>query len=241
MLEKTRGIVLHTIKYSDSGIVVQFYTRKFGRLSALIRGIRKKKSGKHSIMFQPMFIIDMEMYYKPSREMQLLKEFSLSRPFYDIHSNIRKSSVALFLGEVLSSVLREESPQEELFDYIEQSMISFDEARDNYANSHIAFLAGLSTRLGFEPVKRGDPSEIFFDLLNGRFLATPPVHGEYAPENVSRVLAEFLETPEDKAGNIVLTGKQRNEVLETILRFYSLHLPSLRKINSLDVLKEVFN
>lgn len=240
MLEKTRGIVLHTIKYSDSGIVVQFYTRKFGRISTLIRGIRNKKSGKHSIMFQPMFIIDMEIYFKPSREMQLLKEFSLARPFYDIHSNIRKSSVALFLGEVLSSVLREESPQEELFDYIEHSMILFDEAKDNYANSHIAFLTGLAGRLGFEPVTRNDPSETFFDMRNGRFLASPPMHGEYANETVSRILAGFLEASEGMAGKIVLTGKQRNDVLDTILKFYSLHLPSLKKINSLEVLKEVF-
>lgn len=241
MLEKTRGIVLHTIKYSDTGIVVQFYTRKFGRISALIRGIRKKKSGKHSIMFQPMFIIDMEMYHKPSRDVQLLKEFSLSGPFYDIQTNIRKSSVALFLGEVLSSVLREESPQEDLFDFIERSMIMFDAAKDNYANFHISFLTELSGWLGFEPAKPGNPDEVFFDMRNGRFTVTPPFNGEYAAEGVSKILARFIETPEEQAGTIVLTGKQRNEVLETILKYYSLHLPSLKKINSLDILKEVFS
>jgi DNA repair protein RecO (recombination protein O) len=77
MLEKTRAIVLHQIKYTDSGIIVQMYTRKFGRQSFLIKGMRKKKSGKHNILFQPMFILDMELYYKSSREMQTLKEFSV--------------------------------------------------------------------------------------------------------------------------------------------------------------------
>src|SRR5512133_4122672 len=126
MIEKTRGIALQQIKYSDSWIVVQLYTRKFGRLSVLIKGMRKKKTDRHNILFQPMFILDLEIYYKPSREMQGLKEFSPAWSPYEIYSNIRKGAVALFLGETLSSVLREESPNEALFDYIEKSVIYFD-------------------------------------------------------------------------------------------------------------------
>ena len=97
MLEKTRGIILHQIKYTDSGIVAQIYTRKFGRQSFLIKGMRNRKAGKHNILFQPMFILDLEMYYKASREMQILKEFSVSFTPYDIYSNIKKSCVAIFL------------------------------------------------------------------------------------------------------------------------------------------------
>ena len=154
MLEKTRGIILHQIKYTDSGIVAQMYTRKFGRQSFLIKGMRNRKTGKHNILFQPMFILDLEMYYKPSREMQILKEFSVSFTPYDIYSNIKKSCVAIFLGEVLTSVLKEESPHEEMFDYIEESIIYFDKCKEGYANFHIAFLAGLSSFLGFEPGPR---------------------------------------------------------------------------------------
>ena len=78
MLEKTRGIILSQIKYTDSGIVVRLYTRNFGRQSFLIRGMRNKKTGKHNILFQPMFILELEMHYKASREMQTMKEFSVS-------------------------------------------------------------------------------------------------------------------------------------------------------------------
>lgn len=240
MLEKTRAIVLHQIKYSDSGIVVHLYTRKFGRQSVLIKGMRKKRSGKHNIMFQPMFILNVEMYYKPSREMQTLKEFSMAWTPYEINSNIRKSTVAMFLGEVLSSVLREESPHEELFDFIENSIIYFDSCIEDYANFHIAFLAALSRFLGFEPSPAGSPDNVYFDMRNGIFVPVPPVHGEYASETISAILAVFFTSPYDSANKILLTGKLRNEVLESIVRFYSIHLPALRKINSLDVLKEVF-
>jgi DNA repair protein RecO (recombination protein O) len=241
MLEKTKGIVLHSIKYSDSGIVVNLYTSKFGRLSVLIRGIGRKKTGKHNMMFQPLFILEMEIYYKSSREMQLLKEFSVMYPFYSLISDIRKSSVAIFLGEVLSSVLGEETQNAQMFEYIEDSILWFEAAQDDFANFHIVFLTGLTSYLGIEPLRRQDKNEVFFDMRNGRFLSSPPLHGDYAGENISIILSDFLVSTQPEAEKISLSGKQRNEVLDTLLKYYSIHLPALKKINSLEILKEVFS
>lgn len=238
LLEKTKGIVLHQIKYSDSGIVVHLYTRKFGRQSVMIKGVRSKKAGRHAVMFQPMCILDLEMYYKPSREIQLLREFSMPFPPTGINNDIKKSVVALFLGEVLSLILKEESPNELMFDYIESSVLWFNEC-ESCLNFHISFLAGLSRYLGFEPARRKDPDQVFFNLRSGNFVRIPPEHSDYAPESVSSYLYLFFGLPIPEGGNIALTGKQRNEILETMVKYYSHHL-SLRKINSLDVLREVF-
>jgi DNA repair protein RecO (recombination protein O) len=240
MLEKTRGIILHQIKYTDSGIVAQLYTRNFGRQSFIIKGMRNRKSGKHNILFQPLFILDLDIYFKTSREMNILKEFSVSYSPYDIYSDIKKSSVAIFLGEVLTSVLKEESPHEEMFDYIEKSIIYFDRCKESYANFHIAFLAGLSSFLGFEPGTRRDSHDSYFDMTNGIFVPIPPVHGNYSNPEISDILAEFFLVSYNNIRNIILNGTMRNEVLDTLLRYYSLHLPGLKKINSLEVLKEVF-
>jgi DNA repair protein RecO (recombination protein O) len=241
MLEKTKGIVLHQIKYTDSGIVTQIYTRKFGRQSFLIKGMRNKKTGKHNINFQPLFILDMELYYKAAREMQTLKEFSVSFAPYDIYSNIKKSSVAIFLGEVLTSVLKEETPHDEMFKYIEESIKYFESCKESFANFHIAFLAGLSSFLGFEPHPRLEKEDQFFDMLNGIFVPVPPVHGNYANEEITNILADFFVSSYDSISNISLSGKMRNDILETLVRFYSLHLPGLKRIKSLEILKEVFS
>jgi DNA repair protein RecO (recombination protein O) len=241
MLEKTRGIILNQIKYTDTGIIARLYTKKFGRQSFMIKGMRKRKSGKHSILFQPLFILDLELYYKPSRDLQTLKEFSVSFTPYEIYSNIKKSCVAMFLGEVLTSVLREESPHEEMFDYIEESIIYFDKCTEGFANFHISFLAGLSSYLGFEPSTRSDRDNIFFDMANGDFVPIPPLHGNYANEEISDILAAFFSSSYDTGNSISLTGTLRNEVLDILVRYYALHLPGLKKINSLEVLKEVFS
>jgi DNA repair protein RecO (recombination protein O) len=241
MLEKTSGIILNQIKYTDSGIIARMYTRKFGRQSFLIRGMRNRKAGKNNILFQPLFILDLEISYKASRELQSLKEFSVSFTPYDIYSNIKKSCVAIFLGEVLTSVLREESPHEEMFDYIRDSIIYFEKSKEGFANFHLVFLAGLSSFLGFEPSQRNNDDELYFDMINGNFVPLPPVHGHYANAEISNTLALILNLSYDTAYTITLTGILRNEILDTLVRYYSLHLPGLKKIKSLEILKEVFS
>jgi DNA repair protein RecO (recombination protein O) len=241
MIEKTGAIVLHQLKYTDSGIIVQVYTRKFGRLSFLVKGMRNKKAGRHNIHFQPLSILDLVIYFRASRTIQLLKEFTVTYSPAGLQNNVIKTCTALFIAEVLTSVLKEESPHPELFDYINNSIIYFNESPERFLNFHISFLTGLSPLLGFEPGKREDPDNAFFDLLNGSFVQVPPAHGYYAPADISEILAKFFVTSWDDMDNITLTGSKRNEVLDTLVRYYSLHLPGLKKINSLDILKEVFH
>ena len=188
-----------------------------------------------------MSILDLEMNYKSARELQVMKEFSVAYSLYDIYSNIKKSCVVIFLGEILTSVLKEESPHEEMFDYIEQSIIYFENSKEKYANFHLSFLAGLSSLLGFEPGVRVNADDTFFDMTNGIFVPIPPVHGNYANTEVSDILADLFSSSFDSASSIPLSGLMRNEVLDTLVKYYTFHLPGLKKINSLEILKEVFN
>ena len=240
MIEKTKGIVLHQIKYSDSGIIVQLYTSTFGRQSLLVKGLRNKKSGRHNILFQPLTILDAVIYYKESRGMPVLKEFSVFYSPAMIYSDIRKTSMAMFLGEALTTILREETPNNSLFTFLEESIIYFDKCPESFANFHIAFLAGLSSYLGFEPAPCNKAQDVYFDLLNGIFVPSPPMHSNYSDPHISGVLARFFSTSYDNSRDINLTGAVRNEVLETLIKYYSTHLPGLRRIKSLEILKEVF-
>jgi len=240
MLEKTKGILLHQIKYNDSALIVQFYTKDFGRQSFIIRGVRGKRKGNQAALLQPMSVLEIVAYFKRTREVQSVKEYAASFVTLNIHKNIKKSCIALFLGEVLSSVLKEESPNKELFGFIEDSVLYLDTIEEPFSNFHIAFLAGLSSYLGFEPDKTMQETGCFFDLMNGNFCVLPPPHGNYATSEVSEILLSFFNSSFDAIMKYPLSGTIRNEVLETILRYYSLHLPGLKKIRSLEILHEVF-
>jgi DNA repair protein RecO (recombination protein O) len=239
MVEKTTAIVLHQLKYTDSGIIVHVYSEKFGRLSVMVKGLRNKKTGKHNIHFQPLTVLDLVIYYKETTNVHLLKEFSVSYSPDNIHGNLKKSCIAIFMGEVLTTVLKEESPHKELFEYLHDSIVYFNESQERYMNFHIAFLSGLSSYLGFEPGRSYEENQVF-DMVNGTFMQVPPAHGNYTDQEISGILASFFSASWYDMESIPLSGSKRNEVLETLLRYYSLHLPGLKKINSLEVLKEVF-
>ncbi len=241
MLLKTKCIILHQIKYSDSGLIVQAYTRESGRLSFMVKGMRSKRSGKHNALFQPLSMLDVILYYKESRNIHLLREFSVSYTPSGIFSDVRKSCIAVFLGEMMCNVLREESQNHELFDHIGNSVKYLNEIKTGFSNFHIAFLIGLCSYLGFEPGKRTVAYNRYFDLADGRFVAIPPVHGNYANEVISDILAGFFSASYESMSSIPLTGSLRNEVLETMVKYYSTHLPLLKKVNSLQVLKEIFS
>jgi DNA repair protein RecO (recombination protein O) len=240
MLQKTKAIILHQIKYTDSGIITQVYTRNLGRQSIMIKGMRSRKSGKHNVLFQPASILELVFYYRESRSVQMLKEFSVSYLPAEIYSNVKKSCMAVFLSEILSAVLKEESPNYELYDFIQDSIIYLDKCESEYYNFHIAFLAGLSSYLGFEPLKRKDSLDIYFDMLNGNFVPIPPPHSSFADRHISEILARFFDSSFENMRNIALTGSLRDEVLDAIIKYFNIHLPGLKKINSLEVLKEIF-
>lgn len=240
MIDRTAGIVLHNIKYSDSGTITHFFTEKYGRLPVMIRGIGNRKTGKHKIYFQPLSVIEMEIYYKETREIQVLKEFS---PVYipaTIYGNIIKSSIALFTGEVLASVLREEAPQKELFAYLTDATKYFDRTESGFQNFHIGLLSGLCSYLGIEPGKRKNPDYAYFDFSNGTFVQIPPAHCNYARREISDILADIFSSSWENIQNIPMTGSIRNEVLTALIDYFSIHFPSLKKINSLKIFREVF-
>ena len=240
MFEKTKCITLNSVKYSDTSIIVRLYSREYGRISLMVKGANSRKKGKQSIMFQPFFILDIEIYYKTSRELQIMKESTVAFAPHNIYSDVKKSCVAMFLGEVLTSILKEESPNVELFDFIEESVKYYDQSSDGFVNFHLAFLAGLSSFLGFEPSKKKNDNQIFFDMKNGRFSEMPPVHGYYSGMENSAILARIFASSFDSVKNIALTGKQRNEILDDLLHYYNLHLTGLTSVKSLEVMKEVF-
>jgi DNA repair protein RecO (recombination protein O) len=241
MIEKIRGIVLQQIKYTDSGIIVRFFTREAGGMSVMVKGLRRGKSAKRNVFFQPMFILDMEVYNKDSRGLQLLKEYSPSFLACGLRDDVRKSCVAIFLGEVLSSVIRDEGVNPELYDFIERSVLYFDSALEPFANFHISFLSLLCGYLGFAPQRKDEMDDLFFDLADGRFTVLPPPHGGYLDSEISALMSRFFYDSYDEAKEIRLNGKQRDDILDALLKYYSVHTPMMKKINSLEVMKEVFS
>ena len=122
MIEKSKAIVLHLVKYAESSVIVTVYTLGRGRQAYLINGVRNPKSKQKPALLQPMFLLDIEAYHKPGREVHRLKEYKLSGVYQAIPFDVVKSTIAIFIGEILYKVLRSEESDEHLFNFICQSI-----------------------------------------------------------------------------------------------------------------------
>ena len=156
MIHKTRGIVLHQLKYSETSLIVKIYTERLGLQTYLVKGARSKRSAFSSSHFQPMTLLDLVVYHREKNEIQHLKEAEISEPFHSISSDLRKSTIALFLSEVLMKALNDGEANDELFTFMASSLDFLDMQEEGIEYFHLFFLSRLSLYLGFYP--RGNPA-----------------------------------------------------------------------------------
>jgi len=238
MLVSTKAIVISKIKYNDSDLIVKCYTASLGIKSYIIRNSLKSKRGKiRPAYFQLLSLIQIEADHKDSRTLHYLKEVRLYKPYDSLHTNIFKSTVLLFLSEILSMILNEEEANLPLFEYIETTLLWFDTI-ENTSIFHHQFLMGLTKFLGFNPDIQN--SELpFFNLQEGKFQAHLQ---EYCITNKNLdLLKPFLGTKFDINLSIELSSVQKHELLNMILVYYKLHLQSFRTPKSLTVLSQVYS
>jgi DNA repair protein RecO (recombination protein O) len=241
MLHKTRGIVLHTVKYSDTKIIAHVYTASHGRQAYIISGSHSKKAANKINLLQPLSLLEIEAEYRLRRELQRTKEIQPAYLFHTIPYNVAKSTVSLFLAEILYKTLKEEEPNENLFDFLFNSIQLFDVDSGAYANFHLVFLVQLGKHLGFLPTNNFSLENKYFDLLNGKFVAYEYSKIQCLTLEESKVFKELLGLSFQNMHELQMGSMLRYALLENLIRFYSIHIENIGKIKSLEVLKEVFH
>ncbi len=228
MLANTRGIVLNYVKYRETSIITKIYTEAFGVLSFIENGVRSAKSKQKIALFQPLTLLDLVVYHKAGKDIQRLAELKCNQPYQAMPYQIAKSSVGIFLVEILGKTLREEDANAALFDFLWESLLWFDAVATHFENFHLQFLLQLSGFLGFLP----ETSPEMLEELQ--------LHGWVSSEPSAALLLQLLlDTTYENSPQ--LTRSQRNAILDIILQWYRLHIDTLGEIKSLAVLKEVLS
>jgi len=239
VIEKTRGIFLHAVKYSETSLIASIYTEDYGRQSFIINGVHGKNSTVRAAVFQPLYLLDLEIYYKSGREIHRIKNARISFPYSNIPFDIRKSTQVLFLAEVLYKCLREEEPNIELFDFLYHSLTLLDITEAGISNFHIWFLFKLTRFLGFSPNREDAEICNFFDLQTARFVSHEPLHSQFTDKHLTILFTRLFNIDSSSIENLDYTQHERRLILEKLLEFYHIHLGNLGEFKSLEVLKEV--
>ena len=239
MLITTNAIVLSKIKYKDNDLIVKCYTQELGVVSFLLRGVLSSKKGPvKAAYFQLLSQLELVVIYKNTRTLQAVKEIKLSEQYSSLHSNILKSSIVMFLAEVLSNTLNEEEENLNLFTYIKTTLLWLD-THTEYSNFHLLFLLKLTKYLGFYPEELNSDYN-FFNLNDGKFELKEQTKYSISGENLT-LLKKLLGITFDALSTIKISSRQRQSFLSMILLYFELHLGSFKTPKSLQIFNQVFN
>jgi len=241
MLHKTRGIVLKTTTYSESSVVVQVFTEKFGIQSYLVNGVKKPRAKIPMNMLQPLHLLEMVVYHKQNTQIQRISEARLMPMFKTIPYDVIKNTIIQFLNEVLYKSIRQQHVDEHLFEYLYNAISWFDETEELSVNFHLSFLMKLTRFLGFAPRPQLRLDQKYFDLQDGNFTSLAPVHPYYTSDEEGKSLMLLLSTAFQKNNEIKFSNAYRRLLLDKILIYYQLHTASFGQVKSHQILEEVLS
>lgn len=235
----TKAIVISSLKYSEADLIVKCFTEESGLKSYLLKNILKSKKGKlRTSFFQPLSLIEITANHKDKGTLEFIQEAKVYFPTKTLHTNIIKTSIVLFLSEILKNVIQEEEKNKALFSFIEQSIIWLD-THESVANFHLLFLLQLTDHLGFYPDNTNSHLP-YFNLLEGVFQSeSNNIYCTYTPKEDR--FKQLFGIKFDKINTLKLTKKERSTYIEILLLYFELHVQGFKKPKSLQVLNQLFN
>ena len=239
MLHKTRGIVFKTTDYGETSVIVQVFTEKFGLQSYIINGVKKPKAKISRNMLQPLHLLDMVVYHKNTGQVQRVSELKNSPQLQTIPYDIIKSSLVIFLNEVLYKAVRQQSADENMFDFIFNAIEWLDNQSEGLANFHLLFLTRLTRYLGFYPEQIAAAGMDFFDMKNGVFSRYKPEGFYYLSPPHTQNFSALLQCNFENLGKLNFSNDERRYLLNKLLEYYALHVEGFGNIRSHEVLEEV--
>jgi len=240
VLTKTSALVLHAIKYGETRLIVDLFTREHGRLSFIVSLPKSPKARVRKQYFQPLTMLEIEADVRPKVQLQKIRDLRLAVPFASIPFDPNKLSISLFVAEFLYHALRGEQQNAPLYDYVANSILWLDSQEARYANFHLVFLMRLSRFLGFYPNLDHYAPGDYFDLRESIFSAQPPVHHDFLGPQEAEKIQVMMRMDFPTMHLYRMSHQERNRLLEVALAYYRLHLPDFPELKSVEVLRELY-
>lgn len=243
MIAKTKGIVLRSVKYGETSLVVSVYTELYGLQSYLVNGVRTavKRGGAKAAFFQPASLLHLVVYHNEFSALHRIREFNWAVLYQHVLTDVIKNSVASFLIELVSKCVKVPEPNPELFYFVEDSLLHLDEASGHVAaNLPLFFALHLPYFFGFRISDEYTEEQHYLDLHEGVFTPLQPGHHHYLQDREAEVVSYILKAqqPSDLE-ELHLNREFRRKLLNSLEQYYALHMPEFGSLKTLPVLREL--
>ena len=239
MNDTIQGIVIQSIRYGDTSLIVKVFTRSLGLRSYMVKGAFNHNSKSRAALFQNLHLINYVEAGNPNKNsLGYLKDVQLTSVYQSIPFVMNKGAILMYVSELLSKTLTEQEQNESLYDFIAKSLLWLDLVEQDYANFPLFFTLEFTRHLGFYPKANYETSDCF-DMLEGSFAHSLPVHPYYFDAENAQLFSQLLNISIDEACRLPLRLNQRRQLLDGLIVFMRLHAPIMNDFHSHEVLKTV--
>ena len=245
MIQSTKAIVLRSVKYGETSVILTALTEQFGLQSYIIRGARQSGKAGKSQFLQPGSLLEMEVYHRDNAKLQQVKSLQWHRIYQHLFSDILKNGMMVFVIELLQKTITEPEENADLFSFCESSLVWLDDTESKDVSLFpLYFCLHFSHFFGFripEPNASLLKNEnLFLNLQDGLFSDQAPQHAFYLEGKNAHAVAELLKVlhPDD-LGEANVDRASRGEILDALLLYYQFHLPSFGPLRCLPILRAI--
>lgn len=234
-------IVLRTVKFGDSGMVVQLLTENSGKEGLLFRGVGKSNKTNAFAYLHPLSILEAEVTHSKSGSLGYLKSFHPKYRLNSLRSNAIKANIALFMCELINKTIHEGQGDSRLYSYIRDSIVLLDSMESDYSNYHLLFIVRLASLLGFQPENNYSPINNLFDIERAVFVSLGHKSDYSLSTDDSEVLHLILSNDITDVMAIKLSGEKRFSFINSFIKYLEHHLDYKLNLKSHLVLNEIIH
>lgn len=236
-------IALRTAKYSDRYSILSVYSREMGRLALLIPATAGKKASRYRALTMPLSMFECVATITSGRDVHPIRDLkpeseSLKRDYNDP----LKSTVSFFLAEFFASILREPVADVPVYELLRSTVEKLSQCSDKEtANIHILTLVRTASVLGIEPdistVREGS----YFDMAEGVWRTDLSGVSSSCLLREKAVQAHLIaRMNQNNFSKYKFNRNQRNETIDLIIKYFSLHGFGKPDLPALDILRDIF-
>ena len=245
-IHKTEGIVLKKQNFRETSLIANFYTRDFGKISGILKGIRQDIA-KFASTVEPFSYNDIIFYKKINSSLHLISQCEEKNNFSAIRQSVYKISSGSFMMELLDKIMPQEEKNEDIFDLTLAALKGL-ETSDNPHKIITIFKIKILALSGFKPhldscvsCAQKIDGQAKFSLSLGGLLCQRCIHKDLSARSIFRgTVATILHIERNTLQENLTLGMnpQIKKELDLILNsFLNFHLE--REIKSQKVLDKL--
>jgi DNA repair protein RecO (recombination protein O) len=239
---KTRAIVLRRLDFGDTSRIAHFFTEEFGKLTAMVKGAKSPKS-KTGLAIDLLNVVELVLYKKETREVQLVSQVELLKHFSSIRDDFEKYKFASTVIELLSTLITESEPHLKLFEGSVKILSLIDSSNQSPKFLFVKYFFFFLKELGYEfqyercnicrrDISRGEKASINFEA---GLICSDCRQDRRTNFNFSEELFELIFCLNQKKSLCSYTEEDLDTILILLEKFLSYNISEFKGLKSLKI------